>query len=681
MALSPLSSQPISIPLDLRQELPDPLTPWHISDRIFDEMQQTAAPSQLYRKAQALPTDAEWRFIWRYFHHDKPTKYGLKRVHCVHERHQMTAFEGNLSSMEREAKAFKAAWNLEPRADQRAVAIKRWKQTTDIFSPFQTKEADGRLNTWADTKVMPLWHGSSPDKCDSISTSGFVYFGKTSLGAKQPTDPQNTDEGYFGSGIYFTNSARYASDIYSKGHILLAWVSMREPFPVVGDPQQTDMKTLKGRGAYKSYNAHYVPVVPLQSNAACAVYHPCKIGELPVCDEVVVFHKSQTLPRFWVELEVEAPYLLTLQNAPLFAGQLIPHLLKILQNPDVDQDLKLRNVFNKELARLLRLKADDDLEVHHKMLFQQLPQLIDSTGKIDKTVRDALTSSPPTLRNWKAEPKIQTIQGHTNYVTTLIELKDGTLASGSYDHTIKLWSRDGACLATFKDHTAIFTLTELKDGILACGLWVDIKLWKRDGTCLDTLPRYLGGADALIELKDGILASGSHEIQLWSRDGSYRATLKGHARGVCTLIELKDGTLASGSYDNTIRLWNRDGACLTTFTGHTGWVTTLIELKDSTFASGSQDKTIKLWGRDGSCLTTFTGYTSAVCTLIELKDGTLASGSSDGLIKLWKRDGSCLATVTGHKSHINALVELKDGTLASASNDNTIKLWTFPLMN
>jgi hypothetical protein len=64
--------------------------------------------SKLYKKVQVLPTDAEWRFIWRYFHHDKPTKYGLKGIYCVHERHQAKTFELNLSSMEREAETFKA---------------------------------------------------------------------------------------------------------------------------------------------------------------------------------------------------------------------------------------------------------------------------------------------------------------------------------------------------------------------------------------------------------------------------------------------------------------------------------------------------------------------------------------------------------------------------------------------
>ena len=310
----------------------------------------------------------------------------------MHERHQMTGFEFNLSSIERETLNFQPIGkkSLE-RINGRSPLIVG--ATTQLFSPFQTMENDGRRKTWKETKILPLWHGSSEEVSHSICAVSF-YFGKTSLAAKQPGDPQSTDEGYFGSGIYFTNSARYTSDIYSKGHILLAWVSMREPFPVVGDPEHLDMNGLKGKGAYKNYNAHYIPVVPTHSHPSCAIYHPCQEGETPNCDEIVVFQKSQALPRFWIELEVELPYLMTPSAIPQFVEDLIPHIYKILQNTQVDQDKKLRNILYSELAFLLTLSSDDDLQEKHATLFHQMTQLIDHSGKIDKTVRQALTGNP-----------------------------------------------------------------------------------------------------------------------------------------------------------------------------------------------------------------------------------------------------------------------------------------------
>ena len=332
---STLQTQLHPIPLDLRKELPDYWTPWVINKRIFEEMKLQKGP---YKKVQVLPTDPEWRFVWRYFYHDKPKRWGIKQIYCIHERHQQQAFELNLSAIEREAPKFPPTWNQEPRATQRAQAIERWREAANLFSPFNTLENDGRRRDWKETKILPLWHGSSAAVAHSVAESGFVYFGKTSLGG---TQTKSTDVGFFGSGIYFTNSARYAADIYGSGIILMAWVSMREPFPVVGDDPQTDMGLLQGQGAYKNYNAHYVPVTscnpqdPFEAN-----YYPTKQGEGTHCDEIVVFHKSQATPRFLVEVEVEVPYLMVPSNIPQFVDELIPHLFKILENQNVDRDTK-----------------------------------------------------------------------------------------------------------------------------------------------------------------------------------------------------------------------------------------------------------------------------------------------------------------------------------------------------
>ena len=43
-------------------------------------------------------------------------------------------------------------------------------------------ETDGRRRAWQEVKILPLWHGSSEEVCESIATSGFVHFGKIYLG-------------------------------------------------------------------------------------------------------------------------------------------------------------------------------------------------------------------------------------------------------------------------------------------------------------------------------------------------------------------------------------------------------------------------------------------------------------------------------------------------------------------
>jgi hypothetical protein len=393
-----IQPMPIPLPPRLPRRLHNKLVPWDISPRIFREMKkQKRAP---FKKVQVLPTDPEWRFVWEYFNHDKPHRFAIKAIFCVHRKPLQQMFEANFSSIEAEARQFKPDWDQEPRADQRAAVIDRWRAATDAFTPFDTKEAaeSRRRNNWQKTKVLPMWHGGNASKYPAIAESGFTYFGKTSLGAPVQPGSKSTDIGFFGSGIYFTNSARYASDIYSSGDILLAWVSMREPFPVVGDPTQKDMQLFAGGAAYKNYNAHYVPVQsidpkdPFQAN-----YYPPQKGNLPHCDELVVFQKSQTLPRFWVELEVEVPYLMQPSQVPQFAEDLVEHLMKVLQNPGVDRDQKLRNHLGEELAFLLRIKRDDYLDTYgdkYPKLYGQLCQLINAQGKVSRVVSRAITDAP-----------------------------------------------------------------------------------------------------------------------------------------------------------------------------------------------------------------------------------------------------------------------------------------------
>ncbi|HPE85493.1 MAG TPA: hypothetical protein PLO43_04880, partial [Chlamydiales bacterium] len=386
----------LPIPLDIRKELPNQLTPWAISKRIFDEMKTLPDTELKYKKCQILPTDPEWRFVWRMFFHSKPNRYSINRIYCIHERHQTTSFEHELSNLERDAAKFKPNWNQEPRADQRTKAMERFRIYSQIFSPFSSIENDGRRRNWSKAKIMPLWHGTSESVCHSISESGFVYFGKHVI-AKTSGDPKSTDEGFFGSGIYFTNSARYAADIYSDGHLLLAWVSMREPFPVVGDPDQQDMKILSGKGAYKNYSAHYVPVISSDpSDPDHSIYYPCQKNQTPTYDEVVIFQRSQALNRFWVELEVDLPNLIQLLDAPdepQFVEDLIPHIKQTLRNPCVDRDKKLRNALYIHFASLLTMQNDDDLQPHQQILFKEITRLIDDEEKINALARMAIVNS------------------------------------------------------------------------------------------------------------------------------------------------------------------------------------------------------------------------------------------------------------------------------------------------
>ena len=284
---------------------------------------------------------------------------------------------------------------------------------------------------------------------------------------------------------------------------------------------------------------------------------------------------------------------------------------------------------------------------------------------------------------------------HRGNINAMSITSDGSvLASGSDDHTVKLWSLPGGKLLTTLDgHMApVLAITITPDGrILASGSDDNtIKLWSLPGgKVVATLQGHKSRIWLLAITPDGkILASGSddHTVKLWSiPGGELLATLDGHTNSISALSISPDGkTLATGGEDNLIKLWSLpDGKLLATLEGHTDSVWTVAVSPDGkTLASGSEDKTVKLWSiPDGKLLVTLVGHLDAVRAIVFAVDGSaLASASKDHTVRIWSLpDGNLHMTFEGHTGPIWTLAMTQDGkVLASASDDTTVKLWSAP---
>ncbi|MCB1118964.1 MAG: hypothetical protein KDK65_03295 [Chlamydiia bacterium] len=292
------------IPTDLNRYCPDQGQPYNISPGLFNRA--TSAPFSAcgqYRIADITSSDPEWAFILKYFEHSKPPGYGIRRAVVIHNPTFTDSFIAGIPYADSEAQnpTFKPRWNEMSESTQRSRTIERWKAQSNQFTPVKTKRG-----IYQHVRILPLWHGTNSGKYKSIASSGFAFFGKHEV------DGTSTDPGYFGSGMYFTGSAKYAA-MYASGYLVMAWVQMREPFPVVSDESHpgtgSDMRMLMGKEKFKNFNAHYIPVVSKnKNNSSCMVYIPCHRDETPAWDEFVVFEKSQTLPRFCIELASDGLY-------------------------------------------------------------------------------------------------------------------------------------------------------------------------------------------------------------------------------------------------------------------------------------------------------------------------------------------------------------------------------------
>ena len=307
-----------------------------------------------------------------------------------------------------------------------------------------------------------------------------------------------------------------------------------------------------------------------------------------------------------------------------------------------------------------------------------------ASGSYDNTIR---------LWNSSTGAPLNTLTGHTRWVHSVAFSPDGnTLASGSWDNTIRLWNANtGEHLKTLTGDARIYSVTFSPDGkMLASVRRATIRLWNANtGEHLKTLIGHTGSVNSVAFSPDGkTLASGSHDktIKLWdTHTGELLHTLKGHYNWVNSVAFSPDGhTLASGGQDalgNTLRLWDANtGELLHTLKGHRGGVRSVAFSPDGqTLASASDDKTIRLWNPNiGELLNALTGHSDQVNSVAFSPDGqTLASGSSDSTIRLWNPNtGEHLQNFTGHSGGISDVAFHPDGkTLTTFGYDKTFRLW------
>ena len=300
------------------------------------------------------------------------------------------------------------------------------------------------------------------------------------------------------------------------------------------------------------------------------------------------------------------------------------------------------------------------------------------------------------VRVWREGGKLLHLawQAHSSTVATLAFSPDeGTLATGSFDGSVKLWDLErGTLLWTSWQTNNIQRLAFAPDGHTLASSGADALIQLLDaqsGTHLRTLSGHHGPVYALAWSPDGsLLASGGLDtrILLWDFSGVQPEPgvrmLQGHSDWVFSLAFTLDGrTLASAGWNGTVKLWDVESQSVReTLTGHSGQVWAVAWSPDGRMvASCEWDQTIWLWDIERSSYrAVLHGHSAGVHGLAFTPDGySLLSGSDDGTLRVWDvESGQCARIMQGYAVSLYDVAWSPDGTqLASAGSDLLVTIW------
>ncbi|KAL6490713.1 hypothetical protein MHYP_G00010580 [Metynnis hypsauchen] len=237
------------------------------------------------------------------------------------------------------------------------------------------------------------------------------------------------------------------------------------------------------------------------------------------------------------------------------------------------------------------------------------------------------------------------MNGHTNFISCVCIIAPnetyprGLIATGGNDNIICVFSLDRPDpLFTLKGHkNTVCSLSAGKFGTLLSGSWdTTAKVWLND-KCMMTLQGHTAAVWAVVILPDqGLMLTGSADktIKLW-KAGRCERTYSGHEDCVRGLAVVSSVEFFSCSNDATIRRWMVTGECVEVYNSHTNYIYSVAVFPSGQdFVSTGEDRTVRIW-KKGECTQTIRLPAQSVWCCCILPNGDIAVGASDGIIRIF----------------------------------------------
>jgi len=235
------------------------------------------------------------------------------------------------------------------------------------------------------------------------------------------------------------------------------------------------------------------------------------------------------------------------------------------------------------------------------------------------------------------EDPLYQLDGHAENVTSLFVGKFGTIISGSWDCTAKVWV-NRKCSMTLTGHSfAVWAVVILPEvGIM-------------------------------------VTASADKSIKLW-KAGASTHTLTGHTDAVRSLAVISSSEFLSAGNDASVRRWSTSGDCLGTYYGHENYIYSISLLGGGGWVTSGEDRSVRVW-RDNQVTQTIYLPAISVWSVAVLDNGDIAAATNDGCVRIF----SCDPTRQASKE-IQAIFEeeLSKVALAAQQELGGVKLSDLP---
>ncbi|MES2252480.1 MAG: protein kinase [Pseudomonadota bacterium] len=255
---------------------------------LFEDQTIKTIPNCGYTYCDGSATD--WEFVLRCYQHHPVPGYDVDRVEVIYHPLMNQTFATSIQMLQQRKgnPRYVADWMSQRKAEWRRNILQQLGHLSEEYID----------DTYPDVNVLPLWHGTQSDKLRSILSTGYTPFG-------------DTDDGYFGKGIYMTHEASYAAKYVANGfdptpesRLILNWVSSYSSCPIISDDFDPSEKKMILPIRAGKYDSHFIPVVSQNpADPICMEYIPTGVGEQHHYTEMVIFEKAHILPRYVVTLK------------------------------------------------------------------------------------------------------------------------------------------------------------------------------------------------------------------------------------------------------------------------------------------------------------------------------------------------------------------------------------------